>query len=155
MLLPTIQIPELDNKTDEEKRSMMAVYIMQFGNLRYDIALRSLDRITKDEVLLKEFTEDEKKKYREMQEVEYFHEPLHKGIMFAGNKRTWKAMPEYNRPMTPLEEDYYDNNLMTKEEYHYWKWGKDKGEKPPQLMLYDPKTRTKKEYMAYRMQYDY
>ena len=155
-------MPDINNMSAEEINDVLAIYIMQFGNLDYQIALKALNNITLDDGRMKEFrqspiptlaretvkmtqfTEDEKRKHRELQQIEYFHDPLHKGIMFAANARTWKAMPEHDRKMTPLEEDYYDNYLMTQEEYHYWKWGKDKGEKPPSVMLYDPFTRTKK-----------
>lgn len=148
--------------TEAEIADTLAIYIMAFGGLDYKITLHALNKIMFDEGLMKEFrsspiptlarestrmtqfSEEEKRKYRELQNIEYFHDPLHKGIMFAANARNWKAMPEHNRKMTPLEEDYYDNSLMSKEEYYYWKWGKDKGEKRPPLMLYDPVTRTKK-----------
>lgn len=148
---------------EDEIRDVLAIYIMQFGNLNYNIALKSLDNITKDDSLMKEFrstpiptlaketvkltefTEEEKRKYRELQQVIYFHDPLHEGIMFAANARTWKAIPEKNRKMTPLEEDYYENHLMTEEEYCYWGKGVHRGDKPPKLMLYDPVKRIRKE----------
>ena len=160
MLLPTISIPEFDGKSKEEQNSMLAIYIMQFGNLNYNITLNALNKIIQDEekmkrfaqapiptltresVSLTQFTEQEKEKYRLEQKVDYFHDPLHKGIMFAANARTWKAMPEYDRPMTPLEEDYYDNKLMSEEEYLWWKRGKDEGKPKPRVMRYDPHTRT-------------
>lgn len=159
--MPTFQIPQIaEYMTESEITDALAIYIMAFGKLNYQITIKALSKMMLDETKMKEFrqlpiptlaresvkltefTEQEKENYRLSQNVEYFHDPLHKGVMYACNASTWKSMPEYDRPMTPLEEDYYDNQLMSSEEYNWWKWGKDKGKPKPKTMRYDPATRT-------------
>ena len=153
MLLPTIQIPELENKTDEEVKDCMTIYIMQFGNLNYGITLKALEKISKDEKLTKEFrqiplptlaresvkltqfTEKEKEKYRLSQEIEYTHYPC-EHILRAVNKGTGMNMPEYDRPLNQLEEDFYFESLLSYDEYQWCKYGRLEGKPQPSGMKY-------------------
>ena len=159
MLLPTTQIPETDDKSEEELKDILAIYIMQFGRLNYNIALKALNNISYDDekikslksapiptiaretVKLTEFTTEEREKYKRNQEIIYSVDNWN-CKMLACNRLTYKRVPEKDRPFTALEEDYYKNHLMRREEYWYWK-DKEQGivsDKPPH-MTYNPKTR--------------
>ena len=153
MLLPTIQIPDLDNKTEEEKKSIMTIYIMQFGNLNYGITLKALEKISKDDKLLKdfrimplptlakesvkltEFTEKEKERYSLSKQKAYTHFPS-EHILRAVNIGTGENMPEYDRPLNQLEEDFYFGNLLSYDEYQWCKYGRLEGKPQPKDMKY-------------------
>ena len=164
ILLPTISIPEFDGKSKEEQDAMLAIYIMQFGNLNYQITLKALNNIIYDEkkmekftktpiptlaresVNLTAFTEEEKRKHKESQEVRYTHSCREPNIMKAYNKITHEHVPEKDRPKTTIEDDFWNHNMMTEEEYDYWKWGKAQGRKKPSNMQYNPITRKRNDY---------
>ena len=141
--------------TQEEIKDTLAIYIMQFGNLNYQITIKALNNITLDEkkmksfsqapiptlaresVRLTEFTEAEKRKYN--------NENLREAVDI------WKEeMVAYNafgkevsrRKMTILEYDNYIGYKMSQEEYGYWK-NRQKGLNPikPDVMRYNPYTR--------------
>lgn len=160
MLLPTTSIPETDGKSEEEIKDILAIYIMQFGRLDYKITIRALSNITLDEkkmekftkapiptltresVNLTQFTNDEKQKYKDSLEVRYSVDKWSRMMRAWSQANTSIAVPEKDRPFTPLEEDYYIHYKMRYEEYWYWK-DKEAGLDPkkPIGMTYNPKTR--------------
>lgn len=160
MFLPTISIPETDGKSETEIKDILAIYIMAFGGLNYQITIKALSNIMLDEkkmerfskapiptlvresTNLTQFTEKEKQKYKDSLEVVYTVDRWSR-MMRAWNKaNTTIAVPEKDRPFTPLEEDYHIYSLMGYEEYWYWK-DKAAGLNPekPIHMTYNPKTR--------------
>lgn len=159
LLLPTIQIPDFENKSEEEKKAMLAIYIMQFGNLNYQITLKALNNITKDDkkmekfskapiptlaresVGLTEFEKHEKEKYKNEQTIRYCVD-IRREKMLAINMYG-RHIPEMDRNMTAIEYDYWIADKMTTKEYDYWKGLTE--EKPwkdtMQKHFYNPKTR--------------
>ena len=161
MLLPTIQIPELDNKSEEEQKSILAIYIMQFGRLDYQIALRALDKITHDENKMKElskapiptiareivnyteFEKEEKEKYKLSKQIRYYVDTEEHMMRACNALRTSERLSEYDKPFNTIEEDFYINQKMSLEEYNYWqdiRCGRET--KKPDYLCYDPTTRT-------------
>lgn len=160
-ILPTFQMPQLTNDmTDEEKEDAIAIYIMAFGGLNYKITIKALSNImldekkmekftkapiptlTRESVNLTQFTEGEKQKYKDSQEVRYSVDRLARMMRAWSKANTSIAVPEKDRPMTPLEEDYHIHGLMRVEEYVYWSQKEMGNDTPkPILMTYNPKTR--------------
>lgn len=160
MLLPTLQIPELDGKTEEEQKATMTIYIMQFGNLNYQITLRALHQITQDDKLMKDFKQapiptlartstnltqfeqDEKEKYRLSKQVRYYVDLDHKMMRACNALRVSERIPEMDKPFTAIEEDYYIYNLMRTDEYEYWQdINAGREAIKPYILHYNPKTR--------------
>lgn len=160
MLLPTLQIPELEGKSEEEIKDILAIYIMQFGNLNYQITLKALNNITLDEdkmakfckapiptlaresVKLTEFTKQEKENYKLSQQLEYAVDTRKRTMIAYTASRPHQRVPDGDRPMTQIEEDFYIHYRMTREEYVYWV-NKERGKEieKPEFMRYNPKTR--------------
>lgn len=67
----------------------------------------------------------------------YFVDVYNK-VMRGMHRYSGKAIPEFDRPMNPVEEDYWVNYLMTEEEYLYYT---SKTTKMPAFGTYNPKTR--------------
>ena len=160
VILPSYQVPDIKNMMQDEIRETLGIYIMQFGGLDYKITLRALNNITLDEkkmdkfknapiptlaresVNLTTFTSEEKQKYKDSQEVRYSVDRWAKKMRAWNKANTSIAVPEKDRPMTSLEEDYHIHGLMSYEEYWFWK-DKEAGLDPkkPIIMTYNPRTR--------------
>ena len=137
----------------------MSVYILAFGNLNLRNTIKALGAIVKDEELSKqfknlpiptlaresvkitEFDAEEKKRYIDSKK-HIFYVDTDKKMMRAVNKaKTSERMPQWDRPFTPLEEDFYINHKMTVEEYEYFS---GKTSTKPNYNNYDPRSRTNK-----------
>lgn len=160
ILLPTISIPEFDGKSKEEQDAMLAIYIMQFGILNYQITLKALNNIIHDEkkmekftktpiptlaresVNLTAFTNKEKEKYNQSKDVEYENN-LMTETFEATNKVTHQRELSRDIPWDDVYKDYKLNRKYSWPEAKYLlslKYGKQYfPSKRPAIMDNHPK----------------